>query len=100
MMPSLLILANRSGPTRWDKVAIATKTVSTITKVPSNSSPKSNAPIEIRLAGNPWILSMMMANKKDKGITEATMKVDFQWYKKTKTIKETYKIPSIRFLET
>ena len=42
----------------------------------------------------------MMANKNANGITEATMKVDFQLYKKIKTIKETNKIPSTMFFAT
>ncbi len=43
---------------------------------------------------------MIIANKNESGITEATINVDFQLYKKTKTINDTNKIPSIIFLET
>ncbi|MNL12139.1 hypothetical protein D3C87_1330010 [compost metagenome] len=57
---------------------MATKTVSTITSVPSSNSPKSKDPMEIRLAGNPCILSMIIANRNASGMTEATIKVDFQ----------------------
>src|SRR5690606_19664328 len=100
MIPSLLIFENRSTPTLCCMVANATNTVSTMTNVPSSNSPKSNAPMEMRFAGNPWIFNMIIANKKDKGITEATMTVDFQLYKNTKTINETNRIPSTIFFET
>src|SRR5690606_33761959 len=100
MTPILDILANRSGPTLCDRVAKATNTVSTITNVPSNNKPKSKEPIEIKFAGNPWIFSIIMANKNESGITEATIKVDFQLYRKINTIRDTSKTPSTMFFDT
>ncbi len=100
MIPSLEILLKRSVPSRWASFSKETKTVSTITNVPSSKSPKSNAPIEIRLAGKPCIFNNIIAKRKASGMTEATIKVVFQLFKKIKTIIETRITPSIRFLET
>ncbi|MNI09863.1 hypothetical protein D3C81_786550 [compost metagenome] len=71
-----------------------------MTSVPSSNNPKSNAPMEIKFAGSPCIFKQIIANRKANGITDATIKVVFQLFKKIKTIIETRRTPSIRFLET
>ncbi|MDT4853750.1 hypothetical protein FQZ97_880270 [compost metagenome] len=98
--PDLLMALNRFIPTACAFFSMATKTVSTMTSVPSSSRPKSMAPSEIRLAGKPWILSMVKAKRKESGITVATITVVRQLKRKMKTTTETKTIPSTRFLVT
>ena len=73
---------------------------STMMTAPSTIRPKSIAPKLIRFADTPKICIIAKANKRHKGITEATIKPARQFPNNKIKINTTINPPSIRFFST
>ena len=73
---------------------------STIITAPSTTIPKSKAPRDIRLAETPNRFIREIANKRDNGITEATIRPALKFPRSRTRIKMTIKPPSNKLVNT